>query len=54
MQKLLHVILMTMLMGCTTNISMIHSDQSPGSTDTLEDTQDASPTVSPNINIPLT
>ena len=39
------------LTSCTYSVSMQHS---VGSTDTVDEEQAASPTVSPNINIPVT
>jgi hypothetical protein len=42
---------MAMLTSCTYSVSMQHS---VGSTDTVDEEQAASPTVSPNINIPVT
>jgi hypothetical protein len=41
------------LSGCTYNVSMIHSDASNASTDTLEDQQTANPNIQPNLNIPV-
>lgn len=40
-----------MLSSCTYSVSMQHS---VGSTDTQEESQAASPTISPDINIPIT
>jgi hypothetical protein len=53
MQKLIQIMVLCLLCSCTYSVSMIHSDQSPGSTDNLEDNQSPSPNISPNLNIPL-
>ncbi len=44
---LMHMLIMS---ACTYSITMIHSE---GSTDTLDEAQTASPTVSPNVNVPV-
>lgn len=53
MYRLIQIVLLTMLCSCTYSVSMIHSDQSPGSTDMLEDKQSADPNINPSLNIPL-
>jgi hypothetical protein len=50
MRKSFFLPLALLLNACTFNVSMQHSE---GSTDTQTENQAASPTVSPNVSIPL-
>jgi hypothetical protein len=50
MKSVITILWIFILNSCTYNVSMVHSE---GSTDTMDETQTASPTVSPNVNIPV-
>lgn len=50
MPKIL-ISILVLLTSCTYSVSMQHS---VGSTDTVDEKQDASPNVAPNVNIPIT
>ena len=48
--KIATVFLILLLQACTYSITMIHSE---GSTDSLDENQTASPTVSQDIKVPV-
>lgn len=43
-------LLLLLLSSCTYSVAMVHS---VGSTDEIDETQSASPTVSPSLSIPM-
>lgn len=45
------IIPLVLLLSCTYSINMIHTEGS--ATDVVDETQDASPTVSPDISLPM-